>query len=109
MARNPKSVVVAFRLSEACYEILQAELERQPAGSVNKASDLARKFVVDALAGHLTYADPKQREAVPDMAALLGSTVSAREWVRRHNTVSKFDPKSGPQPGLKPKRAHKPA
>ena len=63
MARpsKPPTVVVSFRLPEDKFKALEEEFARAEVSAVGTPQLLARKFVIDVLAGWLTYKNPKHR------------------------------------------------
>lgn len=64
--REPRTVVVAFRLRRTEVKALSADLKETPAAGVKSLKQFARKIVIDFSKNRLRYVDPKYRTIDPD-------------------------------------------
>lgn len=78
--REPRTVVVAFRLRRTEAKALSADLKETPAAGVKSLKQFARKIVIDFSKNRLRYTNPADRtidcdaaERLAEMRAKMGA------------------------------------
>jgi hypothetical protein len=59
--REPRSIIISFRLRESEADLLRADLDANPSAGVKSLKQFARKLAVDYARGRMTFIDPLDR------------------------------------------------
>lgn len=64
--REPRTVIVSFRLRKTEAKLLQQDLKGKPIAGVKSLKQFARKLVIDFAKGRLVYSNPTDRQIDSD-------------------------------------------